>query len=138
MYRQRTSALPSSKSQGATSTTSFSLIQTRRFILPLILPRRTLPSTHFTTTWSPPSILVTLPNSSPSCGTTSSLRFASLSTFLFPNLCAPTSIFLQFFHHFSTTNSQAFFAVQWQDFLGAPDIKSVRREIVGEASSFLL
>src|SRR5438034_7356557 len=93
------SALPSSKSQGATSTRSFSLIQTRRFILPLILPRRTLPSTHFTMTWSPPSILVTLPSISPSCGRTSSLRFDSLSTFLFPNLPTPPLIFLQFFHH---------------------------------------
>src|SRR3989454_10240907 len=123
------SALPS-KSQGATSTRSFSLIQTRRLIFPLILPRRTFPSTHFTMTWSLPSILITLPSSSPSCGRTSSLRFDSLSTFLFPNLPAPSPIFLQLFHHSSAANTQELpLRFSGKFFLGSPNIQNLFAEI---------
>lgn len=73
------------KSQGAIITTSLSRIQILRFSFPRILPRLVFPSVHLTKTWSLPNSLITLPKSSPCCGSWISFSSLSLSTFLFPN-----------------------------------------------------
>lgn len=78
------SALPDWKSHGATNTKSLSLIHILLLILPRIRHVLTLPSMHFTIILSPPTSLMTRPNSSPCWGNTNSLRWDSLNTFLLP------------------------------------------------------
>ena len=84
IYLHIMSALPDWKSHGATSTRSLSLIHILLFILPRIRQVLTLPSMHFTIILSPPTNLITRPNSSPCWGNTNSLRWDSLNTFLLP------------------------------------------------------
>jgi len=87
LYRQKMSPLLSFwKSQGETKTMSPSRIQTRRFSLPLIRQRRSLPSWHLTIIRSAPNIFIAIPRTSFDEGRTILSRLPSFVIFLLPIL----------------------------------------------------
>ena len=96
VYRHTTSPRVSLwKSQGETTTMSLFRIQTRRFILPRIRHKRSLPSWHFTMMRSKPSSFTTTPKTSPCEGYTISLSCPSLRTFFLPKYCTSGLLVLE-------------------------------------------